>query len=711
MNIRETSLSRKIVCGRALLLGIVGALLSGTAAWASTRLGSDIEIQAWYRMRNTFQTDGKEHFDWVQWRNEAFVWLTYDNMVQNGRLKLGEIPVPFVESAALSARFRARVDPVYYLRGHYRHIYDANHRSDFFAPEKEFRDLYLDLTHGQVGPGQLSSRIGYQQIVWGESDLYRSLDIINPLRIDQNFPIGEKFDEFRLPILAVKFLYNLGNVGPLSEVAFEPWYTPRFRSAATHLLDEGIFRIQFQERGCLGPGGQLLDYSPENCAHASKFLPYRPFWLGNRRIENPWSLTRAGNNSRINSIDYVCLTQRCAPDVPGDRASLVVNLPKGHMHHHSRGTDPGQWSAGGIRMLAKTGLGVDLSLDYLFLPNIFADTNPSAPALTYGDGVPGAAGTFQEGLLRCLSPSGKQHVAANGRTNGHTLIILSGADLGGYDWPQRRLDAQGNPLPTAKQKQAARPPLTFCTNGFNHKYLWSHIIGFTATYNDFDYTGAVFRLEESISTKEGLNKRAVGYGQAFPFLANPPEGYIRRHGHILVTTPVWRSMIGFDLAQSLSSYRGLGWTRKLPGEMGTQQSFLSFQWLMQYNFEGLSNNMCNWNFAEGIGPSAPTDGPPVRPAIPGCRTNHWNHFLTLGFSGQGYFHSKLEQRLAVAFEPRGQQWLLYGQWWWRNIWNLPVDLSVGTSWFPSSRMDNSWTLLNYFTNRNLLWFEGTYYLL
>ena len=198
--------STKAIFTGALLLGIVTVFISGTATWASTRFGQDIEVQAWYRMRTTFQTDGKEHFDWVQWRNEAFVWLTYENMVENGRLKLGEIPLPLVDSASLSARFRARVDPVYYLREHYRHLYDANHRSDFFAPEKGFRDLYLDLNHGKVGPGTLSTRIGYQQIVWGESDLYRSLDIINPLRIDQNFSIGEKFDEYRLPILAVKVI-------------------------------------------------------------------------------------------------------------------------------------------------------------------------------------------------------------------------------------------------------------------------------------------------------------------------------------------------------------------------------------------------------------------------------------------------------------------------------------------------------------------------
>jgi len=49
-----------------------------------------------------------------------------------------------------------------------------------------------------------------------------------------------------------------------------------------------------------------------------------------------------------------------------------------------------------MRMMAKTAFGVDFSLNYLFLPNTFADTNPSGPTLTYGDSVPGAAGTFKK---------------------------------------------------------------------------------------------------------------------------------------------------------------------------------------------------------------------------------------------------------------------------------------------------------------------------
>ena len=42
----------------------------------------------------------------------------------------------------------------------------------------------------------------------------------------------------------------------------------------------------------------------------------------------------------------------------------------------------------------------------------------------------------------------------------------------------------------------------------------------------------------------------------------------------------------------------------LPGQFGVQASFLTAQWLMQYNNTargGMSNTMCNWNFGQGIG--------------------------------------------------------------------------------------------------------------
>jgi hypothetical protein len=619
-----------------------------------------------------------------------------------------DFSIPFIQSAALSARYRARVDPVYYLREHYRNRYDAELRSNWFNPERDFRDLYVDIDHGDIGPGTLSTRWGYQQIVWGESDLYRSLDIINPLRIDQNFGAGEKFDEFRFPLLAFKALYGIGTIGEwFSEVSIEPFYTPRWFSGTKHVLLEDGWRIPFQEKGCLGANGELLDYSPENCANSRKFLPYRPNWIGFRRAGHPWSFFSVGPTGQITAPDFGCLTQRCAPNVAGDRVSVVYNIMKGRNAHHTRGTNLGSFNnAAGVRLIGTTWFNVNFSLNYIWLPTLIGDGRtfpPDRAVSVYGDfdipGFPARSGNFEEGLRQCLSPSGKSSTRTTPAPTG--AIYLTGADLRGYDWVERRLDANGNPLPSAKQKQAARAPFTVCAFGPRGYYNHTNVFGFTATYNDFDYTGAVWRLEQSLSSKEYLNRYPAGYGAH----VSKPGGRTRFHKQA-----VWRSMVGFDLATALQNYPGMKWTRHLPGQIGVQTSFISFQWLMKYN-PAVSNTFCEWNNAVGIGPSTPAEEPPAGPAVSGCRDNHWQHLLTLGLVGNGYFRSKLEARQAVAYEPRGKQFLLFGQWWWRDFFSMPVDLSMGMAWYPNSRFNNSWSALNYFTERNQLWVEATYYLL
>ena len=739
---RAKTLGRRLVLGA--LVGALGLMTWGTDAWASVRLAPDIELQAWYRMRHSFETDGSEHFDWIQWRNEGFIWLTYDNFYHRGKF-FGkfEIPVPMVESASLSARWRSRVDPVYVIREHYRNLYDEEHTSNWLVPENGFRDLYVDVDHGYMGPGKLFTRWGYQQIVWGESDLFRSIDIVNPLRIDQNFGVGEKFDEFRSPSLAVKALYDIGNVGTwISGLGVEAFYTPKFRYGSRDLVLEDGWRNQFQMRGC-ERDGVYYDWSMHDCGQVGsdgtiRMLPYRPAWVGSRRSDHPWSLQITGNNARTDSADFLCETgARCAADVPGDRTSIIVNLPKGNSHHHSRG----HWHAGGARIIGSTWFNLDFSLNWLFVPFTFANGNTVSDFSQYGDDLDGdglidgtaiePAGSFREGLLRCLSPSGKQHVGGNGRTNGGTFIGLHGTDLLGYDWGERHVDENGLPTDEAKQAHAIRRNYSYCTNGFSHQRRYSHVIGFTLTYNDFDYTGAVFRFEQSYSTKEAMNKRTFSSHQDKPIDA---ASRARRRGRILNSAGVWRSMAGFDLIQSLMSYPGMGWTRHLPGQFGVQTSFLTGQWLMMYNNtgrSGMSNNMCNWNFAQGLPASIPEpdaalrtqgdgkydpanpDDPlaPKRDAVRGCGSKRWNHLFTLAFAGNGYFRGKLEGRNAVAWEPRGSHVLLFSQWWWRELRSMPLDLSFGTAWFLGSQNSNSWSALNYLANQDMVWFEFTYYVI
>ena len=93
--------------------------------------------------------------------------------------------------------YRGRIDPVYIVRDKYRELYNENQTDHFMFPENDIREINLDVDFGDVFGHKLSMRLGKQQIVWGESDLFRSIDIVNPLRIDQNGFVGEAFR--RLP--------------------------------------------------------------------------------------------------------------------------------------------------------------------------------------------------------------------------------------------------------------------------------------------------------------------------------------------------------------------------------------------------------------------------------------------------------------------------------------------------------------------------------
>ena len=78
-----------------------------------------------------------------------------------------------------------------------------------------------------------------------------------------------------------------------------------------------------------------------------------------------------------------------------------------------------------------------------------------------------------------------------------------------------------------------------------HYYPWTNVFGFTLTYNDFDYTGAVFRVEQRWSTNEPRNfgpaaQAVAGGTQAHwnanlqaardRYMNNPAnEGYIQQY--------------------------------------------------------------------------------------------------------------------------------------------------------------------------------------
>jgi hypothetical protein len=725
--------------GGQVIVGLVVGMLAwgATASWASTRIGN-AELQMWYRMRHTFHSSGGDNLNWVQWRNEVYFWFIYDKFVDNGKI-LGQdkLEIPFVENATLNARYRFRADPVWTLRKSYTNQYDPHERNSYLFPENGFRDLFLDLDFGQVGIGKLSARIGNQQIVWGESDLYRSIDVINPLRIDQNQGAGEKFDEFRSPIWALKLNYYVGNVGSLfSNVFIEPFYSPGFRGPNSDLILDGAgARAPFHLKGCLNDNNELVEYRAEKCsfrrADGSRvFVPWNPSWRGRAQSRHPWSFLSRSPNPRGGTPDFN--TSSDSPDIMNTRISYVPNLYKGNC----KGALNGMWqactTAVGFRIFGTSVGGFDFSLNYANIPQgISATFNISEifGAKVYGDadtaqqlklGTP--VGSFEEGLRRCLNEKGSQGNVRNDKSQqtGSVATVLVGADLNGYNNPAR-FGKNGALLPNGDVKPGkhgtVRPPITNC---FPVNYHWTrtNVIGFTSTYNDFEYTGAVFRVEQSFSTKEHVRKLPVGTGR-INNLTDPET--ITKNLNFSVNkdyhtyTPVWRSMVGFDLLKSVPSFKYIPF---LHHSFSDQTWFFTGQWLMKNQWSNVANPLCyivdnggNGITKERARELSQQDGK-RHYSNAQCRNYRWNHLLTLAAVNQGLFASRVETRNAVVYEPRAKDWLLFSQWWWRNVLGYEnIELSTGVAWYPGSSMSQGWTGLYAFADRDQFWFEMTYYIL
>jgi hypothetical protein len=87
---------------------------------------------------------------------------------------------------------------------------------------EQLREVYIDLKLEDL---PLSFRVGRQQVIWGESDHFRLMDIWNPLDLSWHL-VHEQFDEIRVPLWLIKGLYDIGEVGPVSNAFFELVYNP-----------------------------------------------------------------------------------------------------------------------------------------------------------------------------------------------------------------------------------------------------------------------------------------------------------------------------------------------------------------------------------------------------------------------------------------------------------------------------------------------------
>ncbi len=150
-------------------------------------------------------------------------------------------------------------------------------------------------------------------------------------------------------------------------------------------------------------------------------------------------------------------------------------------------------------------------------------------------------------------------------------------------------------------------------------------------------------------------------------------------------------MIGFDLIQSLQSFPGMQWTRGLPGGIGTQTTFYTFQALTTYT----NNNRTGLEHAFNS---------------PQNRIQRWEQLYTVA-TADFYFRGKLERLFAFAYSVNAKQPLILAQTFWHGLVFRNLDLFVGSTLYMGSRNDVDNTGLNLWADRDSFWIRLQYYLL
>jgi hypothetical protein len=246
--------------GRLARWGRLGAVLAAlglivgpaqpagaTFKYGPIQLSGNIDTHWWARH--------PEIDDWqfIQNRNTARLRFEWD-WLQKGRF-IDRYELPFIERSKLFILYRGVYDSFYDIApgGRQKGVTrfddivggpisgnqpgdvndDLSLKSGFYSRfsrsnrdekkyENSLREAYIDL---KLKDAPLSFRLGRQQVIWGESDNFRLMDVWNPLDLRWHLQ-QESWDQIRIPLWLMKGLWDIGRVGSISNAFLELVYNP-----------------------------------------------------------------------------------------------------------------------------------------------------------------------------------------------------------------------------------------------------------------------------------------------------------------------------------------------------------------------------------------------------------------------------------------------------------------------------------------------------
>lgn len=147
--------------------------------------------------------------------------------------------------------------------------FDTNElRFPEFNDELDFiRELYIE---GSIPTGELSEwffRLGKQQVVWGRTDLFRVLDIVNPVDFSRH-NIYDELEDIRIPQWIATAEYRAGAVGGFGDLNVQfVWNFDKFRPNS---LGQGGTPYSILDAGSFF---RAMNNCWENGCTVSNFLP------------------------------------------------------------------------------------------------------------------------------------------------------------------------------------------------------------------------------------------------------------------------------------------------------------------------------------------------------------------------------------------------------------------------------------------------------
>lgn len=230
---------------------------------------------------------------------------------------------------------------------------------DFNDRFDALREFYIDATKQLENGDQFSVRLGKQQVVWGRTDLFRVLDVINPVDYSRH-NIYDELEDIRIPQWMAQLEWRMGPTGVFDDSNLAlVWNFDKFRPSnlgtcgqAYRILDAGCFFSASMNLNLL-PGGAF----PGGVNPYSSSVPIihdveDPDWkLENTQLGLKWEGVYGDATFSVNALHYrqqlpSLHFRPLAPGVPLPATDGVfdirfpkVNLIGGSIDYYSEATD------------------------------------------------------------------------------------------------------------------------------------------------------------------------------------------------------------------------------------------------------------------------------------------------------------------------------------------------------------------------------------